>query len=804
MCKYLRVNLVVAVLLCLVGFIAMPLREEASAVGATTFYVAATGSVGAGSSCTSPGYVGATNVPIQAALNAASTGDTVFVCAGTYAISTRLEVTKTLTLTGAGAATTIFDGGGNTQILIVQDGNINDGASGDEITATISNLSFVNGNATDFLGDGSECTDGNRCGGGIFVENESVVNISNVHFKNNKADFIGGGFARFIGNWATVPSVIENSSFESNLAGFDGGAVATLFGFGLTINRSTFYQNGLLPTWNARSGAAIIANFANATINDSTIVDHEAPAGITVLYGGLTLNRTLVAQVGGSTTNICNNQQTVDGARGNLVTDSSCVNVTQDKATAGAGNSAVVSTSSLKLGTFAYRGYATKSIPLLAGSSALDHGLGCAGNDQVGTSTPQGAACDIGAVERPTTQSVNTIDVSTWSYGGNTLYRDAASPVALVSAPTDAAGRGVSYSTSTPAVCTVNSTSGALTLVADGTCTLTASSPDYQQRDGSSANKTLTVAATTPTTSSSSTSSSTTSTTSTTVPPTTTSVAPSTATTTAAAPSTATTTATSVVPPVSDTAPPESTLVQSTSRATKTPLTTVAVGQSQIVRITTTTGPLEVGNGSDEVVTSTTVTGEVPEPMADTLGGPEPPAVPTASPGEAAVDVGGRPVEMTLSRANDQLVVETADLSATISGVGGDGVVTALDNDGVLRLVEGDQIQIETVGFAPGSEVEVWLFSTPMLLGTIGVGANTNAVGSFPLPEGIESGRHRIALVGSNSKGEPTSLAVGVLVGSSTGGVGTVGKVLIIAPIALAVFAALVLPARRRRKVAVR
>ena len=30
----------------------------------------------------------------------------------------------------------------------------------------------------------------------------------------------------------------------------------------------------------ARSGAAIIANFANATVNDSTIVDHDAPAGM--------------------------------------------------------------------------------------------------------------------------------------------------------------------------------------------------------------------------------------------------------------------------------------------------------------------------------------------------------------------------------------------------------------------------------------------------------------------------------------------------------------------------------------------
>ena len=232
--------------------------QPVSAVGTSTFYVARSGSVGNGTSCTSPSFVGTTHAPIQAALNAASTGDTVYVCAGTYAISTRLEITKTLTLTGAGAPSVFLDGGGATQILIIQDASLNDGVSGDEITATVENVTFQNGYATAI--NSSECVDGNRCGGAIFVEDESRINVSNSHFYNNKADFIGGAIARFIGNYQTVPSTINNSSFEANKAGLDGGAIATLFGFGLTINRSTFYQNGLLATHMARSGAAIIAN----------------------------------------------------------------------------------------------------------------------------------------------------------------------------------------------------------------------------------------------------------------------------------------------------------------------------------------------------------------------------------------------------------------------------------------------------------------------------------------------------------------------------------------------------------------
>ena len=458
---------------------------------ATTRYVAATGSVGAGTSCASPGYVGTTQSAIQSAFNAASNGDTIFICAGTYSISSRLQVTKSLTIRGAGARTTTLDGLESSQILMIHDNNLTPG-SGNEITVVIDSIGFINGRATQ-IGSLGECEDGNRCGGAIFVESESQIDITDSHFKNNYADFVGGAVGRLIGNYQTVPSTITNSSFESNTANFDGGGVATLFGFGLVIESSTFYGNETL----SRSAAAVIANFADATINNSTFVNNVGPNGTSVLYGGITINHSILAQSNPSMIPVCNNQQTANGNRGNLVTDNSCPNLTATYPASPATNSAIVSFADLKLGELAYRGNATKTVPLLSGSVALNFWNGCTGTDQIGISRPQGSSCDVGAYERSSSQSLNT--PTGWTYSSSTLNQLYNSTLAVMTPAVDPAGQGVTYRSSTTSVCTIAS-NGTITAVSVGTCTVHADAAAYLLRDEATITKTITIVSSTTTT----------------------------------------------------------------------------------------------------------------------------------------------------------------------------------------------------------------------------------------------------------------------------------------------------------------
>jgi hypothetical protein len=459
--------------------------ERAHAAGGT-FYVAASGSVGDGTSCASPDFVGATGTTIQSAIDAASSGNTVRICVGTYSVSTRLEVTKSLTIEGDGASLSTLDGLGTTQIMIIQDNNLTPNA-GSEITVNVNSLGFINGYVTTIPGVSGDCTDGSKCGGAIYIESESRVNINDSYFKNNYASFLGGAVARLIGDYQTVPATINNSTFESNTAVDDGGAVATLFGFGLTINNSTFYKNKITD----RSAAAVIANFASATINNSTFVDNTGPTGTTVLYGSITVNKSIIAQSSSSMIEACQNSVAASGNNGNLVTDNSCGSVTSNYPATPATDSAIVSYADLKLGDLSYRGYANKTIPLLSGSVALDFWSGCSGNDQHGFSRPQGTSCDLGAFERPSTQSANAL--TGWTYATSSLDRTNGATASVVTPAVNTGSLPVVYASLTTSVCTVGSSTGTITIVTSGTCNLTATTTGSLLNDQDQLTKSITI-----------------------------------------------------------------------------------------------------------------------------------------------------------------------------------------------------------------------------------------------------------------------------------------------------------------------
>jgi hypothetical protein len=175
------------------------------------------------------------------------------------------------------------------------------------------------------------------------------------------------------------------------------------------------------------------------------------------------------------------------------------------------------------------------------------------------------------------------------------------------------------------------------------------------------------------------------------------------------------------------------------------------------------------------------------------------PNVPTVVAGEAQVKIGDTAQTATVTRSENQLVVSAGPLKATLAAVDKSGSVAALDADGNVRLKAGDNVRIKLAGFQPGSTVEAWLFSTPILMGTAKVSSDGTVNGTFTIPRDVPEGSHRIALVTRTSDGKPATLTVGVMVGEWEKG-STITVWLIVLPIVLAVAGALILPATRRRR----
>ena len=231
------------------------------------------------------------------------------------------------------------------------------------------------------------------------------------------------------------------------------------------------------------------------------------------------------------------------------------------------------------------------------------------------------------------------------------------------------------------------------------------------------------------------------------------------------------------------------------------PVTTVAQGQASVATI----APLSTVARSGAPVTTTTVAARVPAAPTTTVARSVttttvgPPDIAKVSAGESSVLLDGVKTDTKVARQNNAMIVMAGSVSAALSGINDQGKTVPLDSDGSVRLSAGDSIKVAVGGFKPDSEVEVWLFSTPVRLGSAPVGSDGSMSKTFILPAGVKSGNHRVAVLAKLPNGKTATFTLGIVLGeiSTTS---TVTRVLIAIPIALAIGFGLILPTRLRRR----
>jgi uncharacterized repeat protein (TIGR01451 family) len=275
---------------------------------------------------------------------AGSGNDIITVPAGTYPIGAQLTVASDLTISGAGAATTILDGGNSDRVL-----NIGSG------TVTVQGVTIRNGRSS---GDGGGISNndtltvtnstisGNNAGGnGGGIDSPGTLTITNSTISGNAAFGVGGGIFKDTGG----PAAVTNSTISGNNAN-QGGGIFNDTGGTLTVTNSTISGN------TAFGGSGVI-NASTATITNTIVANNDC-LGFTITDGG--------------------NNLSFPGA--------TCPGINADPV----------------LGPLQNNGGPTATMALGAGSAAIDAvpaGDPCPATDQRGVFRPQGPRCDIGAFE---------------------------------------------------------------------------------------------------------------------------------------------------------------------------------------------------------------------------------------------------------------------------------------------------------------------------------------------------------------------------------------------------------------------
>ncbi len=210
----------------------------AVAVNAATYYVSSA-TPGAGNSCTSPD-----SNTIQGAIALASTGDTVYICDGTYAESP--NVNKALTLQGQSHAAIV-----NGQITIIADGvtvtnlKITNPAGKEGIYAQDHSNLLITNNVIDSIGTTDATTSGTNFGIGIV---SSSAAVGNVTISGNQISNVKGG---------------DYKSADAIAVGWTGGAY-DITNLVIHNNQISFVSSSTLA-WNVGHGAyGILINHGTA------------------------------------------------------------------------------------------------------------------------------------------------------------------------------------------------------------------------------------------------------------------------------------------------------------------------------------------------------------------------------------------------------------------------------------------------------------------------------------------------------------------------------------------------------------
>ena len=351
---------------------------------------------------------------LQSALSAASSGDEIWVAAGTYKPTNGTDRTISFTLRNG---VSIYGGFAGTETLRTQRNPVTNvtvlsgdiGAAGN-ITDNSYHVVYSEGTATMTVLNGFTITAGNANGtsphsngGGLYNKNSSLK-LQNLIFQGNTASVNGGGLYN-----TGSPSTLMNITFKANTANNSGGGIYN-HQSETTLENITLDQNSAGYSGGGMSNYSSHPTLTNVTFHNNSAVTYggglsqsfSSPTLIHVTFSGNSAS----ASNGGAITNDDSHPMIVNsilyGNVGGEIRNftGSSPQVTYSIVQGGYAGTGNLNANPL-LDSLQNNGGFTQTMALGAASPAIDAGTNtnCPSTDQRGVSRPQGSHCDMGAYE---------------------------------------------------------------------------------------------------------------------------------------------------------------------------------------------------------------------------------------------------------------------------------------------------------------------------------------------------------------------------------------------------------------------
>ena len=206
---------------------------------------------------------------------------------------------------------------------------------------------------------------------------------------------------------------------------------------------------------------------------------------------------------------------------------------------------------------------------------------------------------------------------------------------------------------------------------------------------------------------------------------------------------------------------------------TTTVITTTTSGSTTTTSPATSTTSVERLQGNIERATTTTVKTQTSIFQSFTPTVPAanvPDTIPSRlSPTEVASVVSGQSAQVVVTHIDKQQVhAAIGESTMMVASVGDTGALEPLLANGSVALTRGSTLRVDGTGMLPGSQVAVWLYSTPTKLGSADVKADGSYAEVLSVPSEIELGGHKVHFIGSAPDGSTMEFALGVTVVDET------------------------------------